>query len=188
MNRQKLILIVLGVLFVAAVISSILRFPRQKKVEKLTYGPGSTAAAVPRATGQQPSASAVGAVRIELLERTLEAHPVKRDLLNPIFVDEARATAQKAARMKKVKPPPPPPPPPPPTAQEIARSQLRQFRSLGMLRKAGRQTAFLARGEEIVLVRIGDSPIAGYKASAITDDTLTLRGINDNDEITFPLR
>jgi hypothetical protein len=57
-----------------------------------------------------------------------------------------------------------------------------------MLRKGNKRIAFLARGEEVMLVRIGDKPIPGYSAVSITDQQLTLRSIDGNDEIHLALQ
>jgi len=68
-------------------------------------------------------------------------------------------------------------PPPPPTPQELARKELAQYKSLGLLKKQGKQVAFLTKGGQIKLIRVGDSLINGYKVTAITDDRLVLRAM-----------
>ena len=182
MNRKKLILAGLLVVLIIAITTSYLRFPRQKNVDKLTFGPGSTAPVNSRKQSKRLPLPVSGNLRIDLLDAGVPAVTVNRDIFKPIFVDEERLRAETA--MKKVKVVPPPPP----TSKDIARKQIAQFKSLGMLKRSGIQTVFLARGEEIMLVRLGDKPIPGYQIIGITDESLYLRSNEGDDEIRFPLR
>ena len=189
MNRQKQLLFVLGLLFLLAVTYSYIKFPRQKKVEKLTYTQGVTAtSSANRANAATDSKDDTSVLRMDLLSLGDLPASVKRNLFVPVFFDESKKLSAKASRGAAVKPPPPPPPPPPPTQQEIARQMLNGYRSLGMLRKGGTRIAFLARGEEVVLVRLGDRPIPGYSAVSITDERLTLRSLDGSDEIHLALQ
>lgn len=191
MNRQKLALLILSVMLIAALLYSYIRFPRQKTVEKLTHTAGETArpGAVRAADGTaKPVASTL---RMDLFDSPPAPVVIKRNLFQPVFIDESlknMASGSKKGKGGLMKPPPPPPPPPPPTPQEIARQMLGSYKSLGMMRKGNKRIAFLARGEEVMLVRIGDKPIPGYSAVSITDERLTLRSLDGNDEIHLSLQ
>ncbi|QOX78515.1 hypothetical protein FY034_06085 [Trichlorobacter lovleyi] len=198
MNRQKQLLIALLVIFMLSLAYAWLRTPRQQVAAPRPAGsnlparrpapgpapgPAQTAApaqappgaAAPAATAYQPLA---------LPEQEQAGIRIKRDLFIPLQVVEAKIAAKKAAA---IKPPPPPPPPPPPTPQELARKELAQYKSLGLLKKQGKQVAFLAKGGQIKLVRVGDSLINGYKVTAITDDRLVLHA-DDGDEMSLGMR
>ncbi len=188
MNRQKQLLVTLLAIFLLALTYAWFRTPRQQVAPPHATGaktpvtrpapapaPVASKAATPAATIYQP---------LTLPEPEQTDVRIKRDLFIPLQVIEARIAAKKAAA---VKPPPPPPPPPPPTPQELARKELAQYKSLGLLKKQGKQVAFLSKGGQIKLIRVGDSLINGYKVTTITDDRLLLRA-DDGDEMSLGMR
>jgi len=194
MSRQKQLLIVLLIIFILSLAYAWLRTPRQQVAAPRPAGsnlparrpaPGPTQIAAP---AQAPSGAAAPAATtyqpLALPEPEQAEVRIKRDLFIPLQVVEAKIAAKKAAA---VKPPPPPPPPPPPTPQELARKELAQYKSLGLFKKQGKQVAFLAKGGQIKLVRVGDSLINGYKVTAITDDRLVLHA-DDGDEMSLGMR
>lgn len=194
MSRQKQLLIVLLIIFILSLAYAWLRTPRQQVAAPRPAGsnlparrpaPGPTQIAAP---AQAPSGAAAPAATayqpLALPEPEQTEVRIKRDLFIPLQVIEAKIAAKKAAA---IKPPPPPPPPPPPTHQELARTELAQYKSLGLLKKQGKQVAFLSRGGQIKLIRLGDSLISGYKVTAITDDRLVLRA-DDGDEMSLAMR
>jgi hypothetical protein len=191
MNRQKLILLILALLLLVSVLYSYVRFPRQKTVAKLTHTAGETASPGTTRPADGVSKPVSSVLRMDLFEAAPTPVAVIRNLFQPVFIDEAaRNTAPGGLKGKgmALKPPPPPPPPPPPTPQEIARQMLGSYKSLGMMRKGNNRIAFLARGEEVMLVRIGDKPIPGYSAVSITDEQLTLRSLDGTDELHLALQ
>lgn len=194
MSRQKQLLIVLLVIFILSLAYAWLRTPRQQvaaprptgsnlPARRPAPGPAQTVAPV-----QAPSGAAAPAATtyqpLALPEPEQAEVRIKRDLFIPLQVVEAKIAAKKAAA---IKPPPPPPPPPPPTPQELARKELAQYKSLGLLKKQGKQVAFLTKGGQIKLVRVGDSLINGYKVTVITDDRLVLQA-DDGDEMSLGMR
>lgn len=108
---------------------------------------------------------------------------IRRNLFAPLQMLEARAAASKAAAL----PPPPPPPPPPPTPQELAREELNGFKPIGLLKKQGRLVAFIDKGGQIRLVRVGDALISGYQVTSISDDRLLMRSA-DGHELALNMR
>lgn len=192
MSRQKQLLIVLLFIFMLSLAYAWLRTPRQQVAAPRPAG--STlparrpAPAQPSAPAQPPARTTVPAAAayqpLAVPEPEQTEVRIKRDLFIPLQVVEAKIAAKKAAA---IKPPPPPPPPPPPTPQELARKELAQYKSLGLLKKQGKQVAFLTKGGQIKLVRVGDSLINGYKVTVITDDRLVLQA-DDGDEMSLGMR
>ena len=184
MNRKKLILSVLLCLLAVALVVSYFRYPRQKSVEKLKYEKGAKVQIGSRGSETRMLLPQQNNLRLDLLDRAVPEITVSRDILKPVFVDEAKQAAMKAAAVKK------PPPPPPPTPPDIARQQAGSLKPLGMLRKSGIQTAFFSRGNEIILLRVGDTPAAvpGYTVAGINDNALYLRSFTGDDEFSVPLR
>ena len=87
MNRQKLILGILLVILVLAVGYSFIRFPRQKKVDKLTYTPGATVAGARIGTG----AGLETRVRLDLLQKNQVAfNGFKKNIFAPLFRDMSK--------------------------------------------------------------------------------------------------
>lgn len=188
MNRQKQLLAALLTIFMLSLAYAWLRTPRQQVAAPRPAGSALPTRRPAPAPAQTPSGTAHPAVTayqpLAVPEPEQGEVRIKRDLFIPLQAVEAKIAAKKAAA---VKPPPPPPPPPPPTPQELARRELAQYKSLGLLKKQGKQVAFLTKGGQIKLIRVGDSLISGYKVTAITDDRLVLRA-DDGDEMSLGMR
>ena len=182
MNRQRLILAVLFGLLVLAVGYSVIRFPRQKKIDKLMFTPGSGTAV---AKGSVPAGEETR-VRLDLLQRNQVGFTgFKKNIFNPIFHD-----LSKLPPVKPVTPAPPPPPPPVvvvPTESPVER-ELAQFTFLGFLEKEKRKTIFLSKNKEIFLVKKGERIAGKYEAVAITNEALTIRVLDGGStEVIIPL-
>lgn len=196
MNRQRLILFVLLVVFALSLGYSYLRMPRQQTVAQQMSAP-----AIPRsprdAKKPAPAAANDTAVRLDLLEcRQGRFSGFRKNIFSPIFRDEARVS-EAPVLPKQVPPPmtlpapvPPPvpvqpptaPPEPPPVVRDMAR-----FTFMGFLKKDNRKTVFLTKDKEIILVRQGDKISGKYEATNITDEALTIRVLSDGSEIVIPL-
>jgi len=180
MNRQRLILgILLGIL-VLAVGYSVIRFPRQKKVDKLTYSPGSPVAGAKISSG----AGHETRVRLDLLQKNQVAfNGFKKNIFVPLFRDMS-----KLPPVKPVIPAPPPPPPPPVVTVSPVERELAQFMFLGFLEKDRKKTIFLAKNKEIFLVKKGERIAGKYEATAISNEALTIRVLDGGaTEIIIPL-
>lgn len=189
MNRQKLILAVLLVLFVCSLIYSFIRMPRQKRVEKLKYQQGMVAEPV---RTRQAAADDAARVRLDLLDQAGgRAHSGGRNIFR----------SGPAVEVKKIKiplPPPPPPPQmvvppvvvaPPPAVVEPTPLQrdMATFTFLGFLKKESRKTIFLSNGKEIFLVKKGDRIAGKYDVTSLTDEALTISSLQGGGEILIPL-
>ncbi len=171
MNRTKLLLCILLPCFAASLLYAVVRMPRQRMVDHLTYPPQHVLSPRKPAPGsdsrrtdaaQQPADTA--------------AVTVRRDLFAPF------KPTKSAKQLRR-----PPSVAPPPTPQEIVHQQLRNFRFLGTFIRQNVPIAFLARGDQVLLVRVGDKLYDGYQVSAITPDALTVHAIQGNDTITLQL-
>lgn len=194
MNRQRLILFILVILFVIAVIWSYSAIPRPKTVATLTYKPGQQAkppvATVDKATRESDDGTRL---KIDLLATDTSGFKgYRRNIFKPVFVDELKVVKQQAVA---IKPPPPKGPEPPvsataPAAPVIAQPQtapLARFTFLGFLKKGLVKTIFLSKENDILLVKKGDKVAGRYVATEITDQALTLTVTDTGDEIVIPL-
>lgn len=188
MNRQRLILFILVILFGVAAIWSYSAMPRFKTVSSIpdkSPQQKKTAAAVPE---KKVSSTDDGTrLNIALLDRpTPEFKGYKRNLFRPIFSDETKIVKQKAVVIK----------PPQPNVIALPASTvlvqpeaapLARFTFLGFLKKGSVKTIFLAKGNEILLVKKGDRVAERYAATEISDQSLTLSVVDTGDEIIIPL-
>ena len=75
--------------------------------------------------------------------------PIKRDLFYPKYVPPPRKPVFK-----------PPPGPPPKTPEELAREaakvELAQFKCMGVLFREGKGQAYLVKGDQVFLARLGE--------------------------------
>jgi len=92
---------------------------------------------------------------------------------------------QKSAAVKPALPPPPPLPPP--VAPVLPRRELTKFTFMGFLKVGNRQTVFLGKDKDILLVRAGETFGGRFKAVQITDRALTIRVLDSEEEIIVPL-
>ncbi len=202
MNKQKLTLFILLILLVCALVWSVISFPRQKKVATLANVPGQKArvirpAVVKKAPGTPPAATTDARIlQLELLNQGGSSFKgYHRNIFKPVFVDEVALMKQKLAAPKPVITPPrpvaaiKPAPLQPQIAQpEAPRSALARFTFLGFLKKDNKQTIFLTKDKEIVLVKHGDRFGNGkYEASSLTDQALTILVVDTGEEIVVPL-
>jgi len=205
MNRKKLALFILLIVFVLALIWSYMAAPRQKTVSKLKYAPGQVQPAVKpvdAASAVSPGKTAPVAVtagderfvRMDLLEQDQSGFKgYRRNIFKPIFIDEAKAMMRKAVAPKPLPMPPvavqPPKVEPPPVVaqQETLKTTLARFVFLGYLKKDNRKTIFLSKDKDIILVRKGDKFAGKYQAQSITDQALTIIATDSGEEIVIPL-
>ena len=185
MTRQKQILTILIGIFLLSLAYAWQRYPRQK-----TAPPLSTTTV--KAALQQQSSTVRNTAAPPQRETTFtqDHHQVvvHRDLFRPLDYPTAESAQKRATVQVETRPTPPPsiqlPAPPPPTPEELARNEARQYRLMGFLKQDKRQTAFVAKGERITLVREGDSLIAGYTVSKVNNYRIVMRAEN-GDEITI---
>jgi len=187
MNRQRLILFILVVLFAVAVLWSYSAMPRFKTISSLPSKPGQQAKPA-AAAAAKPLPNADDGTRLKI--GLLDTEPAgfkgyRRNIFKPVFVDEVKIVRQQAVAIK-----PPPRAPAPVVAPAIVQPEaapLARFTFLGFLKKGSVRTIFLAKGNEILLVKKGDMIAGRYEATEISDQALTLKVTDTGGEIVIPL-
>lgn len=188
MNRQRLILFVLVIIFAVAVIWSYSAMPRLKTVTPSSVKPVQQAkpAAVSSKTPVR-TADDGSRLKIDLLDKDTSGFSgYRRNIFKPVFVDEMKMTKQTAVAIK----PPPPKTIAPPVEQVLIQPEaapLARFTFLGFLKKGTVKTIFLAKEKDILLVKKGDKLAGRYLATDISDQALTLTVTDTGDEIVIPL-
>lgn len=185
MNRRRLLLAALLGLLALAIISAVVRYPRQKTVDHLTYAPGAVAKPA------QPSKLDDRHVHLDLLRAPAQvATEYHRNIFEPFFHPVVKMPPLPPLPKPSLIPPPPPPKPPeapvvaPPSPTE---RDLARFTFLGFLVKDKRRTVFLAKDKEIFVVRKGDKILSKYDVVNVTDEALTIKIVSDGSEIVIPL-
>lgn len=187
MNRQRLILFILVILFGIAALWSYSAMPRPKTVSTLTYKPGQQAKPAVAATNKPASDADDGSrLKISLLDKeTADFKGYRRNIFKPVFVDESKIVKQKAVAIK-----PPlfvPPAPVQPVIIQPVTAPLARFTFLGFLKKGSVKTIFLSNEKDILLVKKGDKVAGRYEATEISDQALTLTVTDTGDKIVIPL-
>jgi hypothetical protein len=197
MKQKRTILLVLGIALVGSVVWAIFNYPRSKTVSRLKYPPGGKIIAdKKRKVATQPSTKEIGAdtLRLDLLEENLPVFTgYRKNIFQPIFVDKetmmARKAAAEAARAaaeakkalllrQAIKPPPQP---------SRMQRELASFTFKGFVLKDGRRTVFLSKGNEVLVLRQGDTFSGRYVAAAITDQMLKIKATDSGEEIIIPI-
>jgi hypothetical protein len=201
MNRKQTILLVLVVALIASASWSIINYPRPKTVSRLKYSPGSrTVANKKRKVTIQPIEKRVDsdALRLDLLEGNLPTFKgYRRNIFQPIFVDKetmaarkaaaaaakaaaaAAAEARRARRLQAMMKPPPIP--------SRMQRELGGFKFQGFVLKGGRKTIFLGKGDEVLVLKQGDTFAGRYVATSITDQVLIIKATDTGEELIIPV-
>jgi len=185
MNRQKMILAIAVVLLVLSVVWSYLNWPRQKSVEVLKYAPGKPAVQTGTIAVKKVPAADERVLNLASLDQEQTVFSgYRRNIFKPLWLSEMASIRQKAAASKPALPPPPPVLPPAPV---LPRRELTKFTFMGFLKIGNRQTIFLSKDKDILLVRAGETFGGRFKAVKITDRALTIRVLDSEEEIIVPL-
>jgi hypothetical protein len=185
MDRRKLALAILLVIFAGAVAYAFLRQPPHRTVEKLKYTSGMKAAVSRTA----PKVRDDYKLHIELLDKEMPRFSgFRRNIFRPIFAGDIKPSLMPRNPAKMALPvPPPPPPPPPPTPAQMAMEDVARFTFLGFLQKDNRKIIFLTRDNEIFLVRKGDKIAGKYEVASITDEAMAIKLMGTGEQIVVPL-
>lgn len=187
MNRQRLILFILVILFGIAVLWSYSAMPRPKTVNTLTFKPGQRAKAVVIAADKKARDRDDGTkLKISLLDKEPAVfNGYRRNIFKPVFADPTKVVTHQAAAFKL--PPGMRPSTVKPVIIQPAPPPLAQFTFLGFLKKGAVKTIFLAKENDILLVRKGDKFAGRYEATDISDQALTLTVSDTGAKIVIPL-
>ncbi|HEY5522084.1 MAG TPA: hypothetical protein VIK21_02760 [Desulfuromonadaceae bacterium] len=188
MNRQRLILFLLVIAFGIAALWSYSAMPRPKTVSTLTYKPGQQAKPAIAPTNKPVHYADDGTrLNISLLEKEPSGFKgYRRNIFRPIFVDELKVVKRQAVAIK------PPPPkviaaPVQPVITQPVTAPLARFTFLGFLKKGSVKTIFLAKENDILLVKKGDKVAGRYEVTEISDQALTLAVTDTGGTIVIPL-
>lgn len=192
MNRQRLILFIVVILFGLAVLWSYSKVPRPKTASSLTFKPGQQSKQTTADTNKPPAGADDGSrLKLALLDKEpARFKGYRRNMFKPVFVDEMKVVKQTPIIIK------PPvklpvavvaPVPREPTIIQPETAPLARFTFLGFLKKGSVKTIFLAKEKDIILVKKGDRVAGRYEATDITEQALTLTVTETGDEIVIPL-
>jgi len=186
MNRQRLILFILLILFGVAALWSYSAMPRPKTVSNLTFKSGQQAKPVVAETDKSVRAADDGTrLKISLLyAEKPEFKGYRRNIFKPVFADEM-AVVKQAVPFKQ--PPRVLPTPAEPVIIAPVAAPLANFTFLGFLKKGSVKTIFLAKENDILLVKKGDKFAGRYETADISDQALTLKVTDSGETIVIPL-
>jgi hypothetical protein len=184
MNRQKMVLALLLVLFAMALAYSFMGRPQQRSVKKLKYTPGMRVASY----GAINTAQDDKKLHLELLDREMPRFAgFRRNIFRPVFPSEMKL-ASIPLKPAPTAPPPPPPPPVEKTPAQIAMEEVGQFAFLGYLQKENRRTVFLTKNNEIILVKKGDRIVGKYEVADISENMMTIALEPGGEQVAIPLQ
>lgn len=187
MNRQKMVLALLLVLFCLALAYSFMGRPRQRSVEKLKYMPGMRVDPYPALNKARDDKK----VHLELLDREMPRFAgFRRNIFRPVFSSEMKLASLPLKPLKPAPPAPAPPPPPPvvKTPAQIAMEEVGQFSFLGYLQKENHRTVFLTKNNEIILLKKGDKVVGKYEVAEISENMLRIILAPGGEQVDIPLQ
>jgi hypothetical protein len=184
MNRQKMALALLLVIFAMALAYSFMGRPKQRSVKKLKYTPGMRVDSY----GKVNKALDDKKLHLELLDREMPRFTgFRRNIFRPVFPSEMKLASIPRKPLKPL-PPPPPPPPVEKTHAQIAMEEVGQFAFLGYLQKENRRTVFLTKNNEIILVKKGDKIVGKYEVADISENMMTIALEPGGEQVAIPLQ
>lgn len=187
MNRQRLILFILLILLGCVVLWSYNAMPRPKKVSSLTFKQGQLEREVATVTNKSDRVADDGTkLKINLLKKEQTGFKgYHRNIFRSIFIEEPKIVKRKPEVIKL--PPPAVVTPVTPVPEKPYVAPLAHFTFLGFLHKGAVRTVFLAKDNDILLVKKGDLIEGRYKATDISDQSLTLTVTDTGGKIVIPL-
>jgi len=187
MNRQKMALALLLVVFALSLAYSFMRLPQQGSVQKLKYTTGMKVDSYRTINKGRDD----NKLHLELLDREMPRFSgFRRNIFRPIFSNEIKLASipKKSLKPAPFTPPPPPPPPVEKTPAQIAMEEVGQFAFLGYLQKENRRTVFLTKNNEITLVKKGDKIVGKYEVADITENMMTIVVAPGGEQVVIPLQ
>jgi hypothetical protein len=191
----------LGALVLVWLIVIVVRVASEPEPQRvpLKFKSGETAAATEstRTDGGVP-----GLVRPKLARGSSAPFKTPKNIFSPVDLSNEARQARAARPPRKPQalvpaPTPAPPPavaftaPPAPTPEQLAAQQARQwlgqYRFFGYLGQGGDQRAFLSKGGDIFIVRVGDSIEGRIMVTAIDASSVRLRETGTSLETTLSL-
>lgn len=185
MSRQLRQLLILALILVGALASAYYWYPRQETVsgdiESLRLQPGEGS----------PNQKQVGLAGLKLdfgPKKPERFKAPKRDIFGPLYVVRKVKKKPVVKPKPKVKPKPIEIPKIVITPKVVNIKPLATFTLLGYLDKDGDRTVFLGHGEEIFLLKVGDTFAREYHVAEITSDLVLIKRETDDREIRIALK
>jgi len=204
MNRRAQWMVLLGLGVVCSILLIRLFAEPDRAHVPLTYVSG-TRLHVEGGRSQPTAALKVNVALLAAGRLRAEEELIRpKNIFAPLQIQKAPPAKKTSVPLVKAPPVPAPPPvvvptvPPPPTPEELATQarimaeqaalmELGQFRYLGYLSRQGREDAFLTKGKDMHIVKIGDAIEQRIVVRLITPTAVTLRESQSGVEKTVPL-
>lgn len=185
MDRKKIIMVVLVVVFLISLVYRIMHPFKQESVTELTYVGKRVVVKSIKTTADRSGAKASIGERKVLLDLFMNPPRHKSKVIRNVF---------EATTVKKTTPPPD-------TAKEkerqktapaipkeentlaSAKQALSRFNVFGMFERGDEKVVFLERGKEVLVVRKGDRIDGKYFVEKITDQKVTLKARQLNERV-----
>lgn len=176
MSRKKVILVILLSIFVASLYQNI-KNDDVKRVEELKYKTGKREVAENSGDKDFPK------INMALLSGERKTFRIgKKNIFEPLkYVKKKPPALPPPSPKPPVKVPPPEPEPELPVETPMER-EVATFTFLGFLQKERTKTIFLSRGDEILIVKQGDTILNNYIVKGISDDNIVIAS-RDGSEI-----
>lgn len=196
------LLAALGVSWLAVIFLRVMTAPEPQQVP-LTFVSGRPAAQTRDPEGTETSL----VIKPITVQARKLSHTPKKNIFAPLDTPTShepgsRPKARKPAVSTVVKVEPTPSGPPPPSPEEVAaeearrqhelklkqvREQMAQYRYLGYLTRDGERQAFLTKGREIYIIRLGETLEGKFLVASIESTEVKLREAATNLEATLSL-
>jgi hypothetical protein len=189
MNRQRLILFILVIIFIGAVIWSYNAMPRPETAKTLSGKKTVQLEKKPAIAAVKPTVLVDDGTRLKLDLLDADQSGFKgyrKNIFKSVFIEEVKVVKMKPTVVKQ--PPPVVAAPVEPLIQKPPAAPLAQFTFLGFLKKGSAKTIFLSKdNKDIILVKKGDKIAGRYEASDISDQALIITATDTGEKITIPL-
>ena len=177
MDRKKIILVVLVVIFIISLVYRIMHPFKQERVAELTYAAKRVVVKSIKGPSNRFGEKKLHTGPVVLLDLFLNPPKHKGKVIRNVFeaqaaqktvqpTDVAKRNEQEKAALAMSKKESP---------LESAQKNLSRFKAFGMYESGDEKIVFLERGKEVLVIRKGDWIDGRYRVEKITDQKITLK-------------
>jgi Tfp pilus assembly protein PilP len=179
MNRQKKILLVLGIIFTITIVYRIYHPFKQDEVATLTFTGKKTplVAAESENTPDDKQQHSENVIRLDLLATPPACSgTVQKNIFFQAVSPKADPAKKKIVNKPKrrIAKAPPVPEPPHKSPAEQVKQELSNYKIFGIYRQGNKNGVFLEKGKQIIVIHEGDKIEGKYRIKKITDKQITL--------------
>ncbi len=177
MDRQKKILLVLGVIFAITLVYRIYHPFKQAEVAQLTFTGKKTplAAAKSENTADDKQKRIVNVIRLDLLAAPPPySATVQKNIFFQAVSPKPDPAKKKQTQKSRVAQATPTPAPPRKNPAEQVKQELSTYKIFGTYRQGSKNGVFLEKGKQIFVIHKGDKIEGKYRIKKITDKQITL--------------